>query len=104
MKFLSLFMHELLCVALFYSVFCRAVQSTTAVKLDVRLAFFLLGGVALAGIVAPLAWAFVPDAWSLALLSSIVLVQVVTALHWRHGVPVVFLFDPPDPQQTGRSR
>jgi hypothetical protein len=95
MMFAALALHELLCAALFYSVFCRAVQTSAGVKLDVRLAFFALGAVALAGIVAPLALAFVPGGWPLALLSAIVLVQLITARHWRHGVPAVFLADPP---------
>lgn len=83
--------HELLCAALFYSVFCRAVRTDAQVKADIRLAFFVLGSVALMGMAAPLAWDHQPSGFDLALLGSIVLVQVITARHWRDGVPEHFL-------------
>lgn len=79
--------HELLCAALFYSVFCRAVRSCESVRADVRFAFFVLGVVACAGMAAPLVWGLVPDPFGLALLGAITIVQLVTAHHWSAGVP-----------------
>lgn len=79
--------HELLCAALFYSVFFRAVKTSERVRGDIRFAFFVLGSVACAGMAAPIAWSFVPDPFELALLAGVTLVQVVTTHHWRHGVP-----------------
>ena len=82
--------HELLCVALAYSVFCRACRTCDMVRADVRLAFWLLGLVAFAGIAAPLVWGLVPDVFGLALLGAITVVQLVTAQHWDKGVPDKF--------------
>lgn len=88
---ISLVAHETLCAALFYSVFCRAIKSCRKVRLDVRIAFFLLGAVSCAGMAAPIAWSFIPDPLWLTLLSSVVFVQIATSLHWDDGVPVRFL-------------
>ena len=82
-----LLLHEVLCGLLFYTVFFRAVKSCGRVRCDVRVSFFVLGIVACYGMAAPIAWAFVPDLFSLALLAGIALVQMVTTHHWRHGVP-----------------
>lgn len=82
-----LILHEVLCLALFYSVFCRAVRSCEKVRTDVRFAFFLLGLVACAGMAAPIAWLFVPTGFDLLLLMAITVVQLVTAHHWTAGVP-----------------
>lgn len=79
--------HELLCAALFYSVFCRAVRSSEQVRADVRFAFFLLGLVACVGMAAPLVWGLVPDLFGLAALAAMTIVQLVTARHWSEGVP-----------------
>ena len=35
--------HEILCLIILWSVFCRSVQSSDRVRADVRTAFFLLG-------------------------------------------------------------
>lgn len=83
--------HESLCIALFYTVFCRAVSTDYTVKADVRLAFVVLGMVACMGMVAPIAWGYDPHPFSLALLGAVVLVQVITAHHWVHGVPEQFM-------------
>lgn len=82
--------HEILCLIILWSVFCRSVQSSDRVRADVRTAFFLLGIVACAGIVAPIAWAYIPDLFGFALLSAIAAVQGVTAYHWSAGVPHKF--------------
>jgi uncharacterized membrane protein len=79
--------HELLCLALLYSVFCRAAKSCEKVRADVRFAFFVLGIVACAGVAAPLAWGFIPDVFGLSLLAAMTTVQLVTAHHWKAGVP-----------------
>lgn len=80
-------LHELLCAALFYSVFCRAVRTCDRVRVLVRLAFFGLGVVACAGAAAPLVWGMVPTMFGLALLAAITAVQMVTAHYWAAGVP-----------------
>jgi len=94
MSDLLLIVHEFLCLALVYTVFCRSVDMNLSALLDVRLAFFFLGVVACLGIPAPLAWGWLPDAFSVALLFGIVLVQVITARHWTHGLPEVFCKHP----------
>lgn len=84
---ITLLLHELLCLALFWTVFCRAVRSCDRVRTDVRAVFFLLGIVACAGIVAPLVWRVEPNWFELLLLGAVTSVQIVTARHWAHGVP-----------------
>lgn len=83
--------HELLCIALFFTVFCRAVKTDATVRADVRFAFFVLGMVACMGMAAPLAWAHEPDTFQVALLAAVVLVQGVTAHHWQQEVPPQFV-------------
>ena len=87
----SVVAHEILCIALFYTVFCRSVSTDDRVKADVRFAFFVLGVTACMGMVAPIAWGFEPHPFALALLAAVVLVQVITAHHWAHGVPDQFM-------------
>lgn len=79
--------HELLCAALFYTVFYRAVRTSKRVRPDIRLAFFGLGFVACLGMAAPFAFGFQPDLFELFLLGAIVVVQFSTAHHWAHECP-----------------
>jgi|GEM_PF-1834923 len=80
--------HTALCLVLIAGVIRRAVMMSEDVMIDVRLAFVLLGAVALFGLVAPLVLCWEPDPVSLSLAGSIALIQHVTARHWRYGVPV----------------
>ena len=82
--------HELACLALLYTVFCRAVRCDHTTYAAVRIAFQALGTVASLGIVAPLMWPRVPSWWGVLLLLSIVLVQTVTARYWSDGPPTQF--------------
>jgi hypothetical protein len=82
-----LILHETLCAAIFFSVFCRSVKSSAKVRADVRLAFVMLGTVACAGMAAPLVWGLIPDLFVLSLLASIAAVQIATSRHWADGVP-----------------
>lgn len=82
--------HEILCLIILWSVFCRSVQSSSSVRADVRTAFFLLGLVACGGIVAPVAWDYAPDLFGFLLLAAIAAVQGVTSYHWSAGVPDKF--------------
>lgn len=90
MKDAMLVAHELLCAILIFTVFCRAVRMDFTVRLDVRLAFFLLGAVACLGVPAPLVWGFQPNGFTLLLLAGISIVQIVTSRYWRKGVPLSF--------------
>lgn len=87
----TLILHEALCITLFYTVFCRAVKTDNKVKTDVRFAFFVLGTVAIMGMVAPIAWAYRPGVFELSLLAAVAMVQIITAHHWSHGVPDRFI-------------
>ena len=90
MKDAILIAHELLCLLLIFTVFCRAVRMDSSVRMDVRLAFFLLGVVACIGVPAPWVWGFRPSAFTVLLLAVIVLVQIVTSRYWHNGVPLSF--------------
>lgn len=82
--------HELLCAALFWTVFQRSVSCCARVRVAVRMAFFGLGLVACAGMAAPLAWHYVPDAFTVALQIAVCAVEYVTAHYWAAGVPDPF--------------
>lgn len=90
MNNLMLIAHELLCLLLIYTVFCRAVRTDHTVRVDVRLSFFLLGVVACFGVPAPLIWGLIPNTFTLLLLAGVTIVQISTARHWVDGVPHVF--------------
>ena len=82
-------LHEALCLALAYSIFCRAVRMTAQTLLPIRLSMFSLGAVGLLGLAAPLLeWR--PDLFSLALLAAVVVVQITTSRYWRVAVPPSF--------------
>jgi CHASE2 domain-containing sensor protein len=89
---------ESLCVALFWSIFCRTVKVNKTTKLDVRLALWGVGIAALAGMGAPL-YGWLPDVVTLLIVLAIVIMQVVMAQHWRHGVPIHFVQDAYRPQR-----
>lgn len=102
----KLFVWEVLCIALFYSAFCRLVKTEKTTRLDVRIAVFLLGIASLVGLGAPL-YDWTPDIVSLIILGAVVLMQAVTARHWVHGVPHQFVdsqYHPRERRQQDGSR
>jgi hypothetical protein len=84
------FFWELLCLALFWSVFCRTVRVDTTTKPDIRVALWAVGTSALVGIAAPI-YGWEPDNVTLIMISAIVVMQSVMAQHWGHGVPNHFI-------------
>lgn len=97
--------HELLCAALFWSVFCRAVRMTTNTRPSIRYALLVMGTVAAVGLAVPVHWtAWRPDWLYLAMLASITAVQLVTAYHWRDGVPARFVKPPAGPDRRTTDR
>jgi multisubunit Na+/H+ antiporter MnhG subunit len=89
---MTLIFWELLCVALFLSVFDRFVQITTSTRLEIRLALLGVGLAALVGLAAPL-YGWLPDLVTLIIVSAIVIMQTVMAQLWRDGVPRQFIYD-----------
>lgn len=83
-------LHELLCAALLYSCFCRAVKTNQDTRQSILLTFYFLSCVAIFATFAPLVIDWKPDIVSLLLLLAITLVQTVTATHWRYGPPEHF--------------
>jgi len=81
---------EILCMVLFWSVFCRSVRVDKTTKLDIRIAIYLVGLSSLLGLGAPL-YEWEPDAVTLSIVASIVVMQVVMAKHWGQGVPERFV-------------
>ena len=97
--------HELMCAAVFYTIFARAVRMNQNTRQDVRLALLFLGTVAAIGIAVPLHWtSWRPDCMYLAMLSGITAVQLVTAYHWRDGVPDRFQKPPTGPERRSKNR
>jgi len=92
--------HEILCLALFYSIFCRAVRMDASTHKPIRIVLQILGTVAALGMAAPVHWpSWTPDYFSLALLASITAVQLVTAHYWAKQMPPAFTAD--DKPQLG---
>lgn len=89
---------EALCIALFWSVFCRMVKVGKTTKLDVRLALWGVGIASLAGMGAPL-YGWLPDLVTMGIVLAIVIMQAVMAKHWRHGVPLHFVQDAHKPRR-----
>ena len=103
--------HELLCLALFYSVFCRAVRMDKSTRYDIRIGLQVLGTVAAIGMAVPVHWpSWRPDWFTLAMEASITLLQAITAHHWINGVPNRFVnplggeYDGPDRRLNDRRR
>ena len=89
---MKLALWDVLCAALFWSVFCRSVRADTTTKLTVRLAIFGAGLASLLGLGAPM-YGWEPDVVVSAIVAAIVFMQVVMAQHWHHGVPRQFIAD-----------
>lgn len=96
-------MWELLCGALFWSVFCRLVRTSRTTRLDVRLALVSVGAAALAGVGAPL-YGWAPDPVTLAIVGAVTLLQLVMAHHWRAGVPRQFVYGQYQPKSRRGDR
>lgn len=91
---ITLVIWEALALALLYSCFCRASFTSKAnTKRDVRWAFTYLGVMAVLAVLAPF-WGYDPDAFTVALLGALTVVQLTTAHHWRNGVPAQFRRQP----------
>jgi hypothetical protein len=74
---LVVILHELLCAALFYGAFCRALWAGRSTKAGMRFLIKVIGMVACAGMAAPLAFGYQPDWFSVALLGLVVLEVVI---------------------------
>lgn len=86
--------HVILALALLYSQFCRAIKTDHNTKLPVLLAFYLLTAATVFVLFAPaVVPGWTPSIDTVALLFAVVVVQGVTAIHWRHGVPESFCGD-----------
>lgn len=70
---LFLILHELLCAALFYVAFCRALRASERTSVLMRGVIKLMGLVACAGMAAPMAFGYRPDWFSVTLLALVVL-------------------------------
>ena len=84
-------LHIAMCAYLFSTVFVRAVCLSRDARADVRLVYWVLGLIALAGIAAPLTIGWTPDAYALALTAAVCAVQTVNWRYWRGRVPTEFL-------------
>lgn len=81
---------EAAAAALVWSCFCRAAYTHKGnTRRDVRWAFQGLGVLAVICLAAPL-YGYEPDGMAIALLVWVAIMQIVTAHHWRAGVPKQF--------------
>lgn len=85
-----LVVHELLCLAMFYGAFCRAVWANKKTKRSMLMIIRATGAVATVGMLAPISWHYQPDWYALMLLSLTVVAQFVASQHWRDGIPEIF--------------
>lgn len=80
--------HEGLCLALFYAVFCRArLTSAETTRRDVRLVLTMEGAIACFGLALPMVSEYQPSLYSLCLLAALTLPKLVFARGWINGVP-----------------
>ena len=82
----QLLVHEILCLALMWSAFCRSALASESTKPCVRFALMAMGSVGALGVAAPM-YGWEPDWVSIAILAGFVINQVVNAQLWRLGVP-----------------
>jgi hypothetical protein len=86
--------HIVLCLALLYSQFCRAVKTDRTTKLPVLLAFYVLTAAVVFSLFAPVVLpGWQPSLDSILFMLAVLVVQAVTATHWRHGAPDSFRGD-----------
>ena len=81
---------EVLCLALFWAVFCRSIRVDKTTRLDVRLALWLVGIASLFGLGAPI-YGWMPNLVTLVIVGSVVILQTVMARYWGEGVPERFV-------------
>ena len=99
---LKLIVWEMLCLALFWSVFCRSVRMDKTTKIDIRVSIWLLGLASLLGFGAPL-YGWEPDFVTLIIIGAGVLMQAIMAQHWTNGVPERFVDSRFLPRQRRRT-
>ena len=87
---ISLIAHEVLCLALFYSAFCRAVWANSQTQRRMRFIILMTGSVSSLGMLAPISWGYEPNWFELMLLAMAVVSQMITSTNWRDGVPEIF--------------
>ncbi len=81
--------HELACVLLFFTVFCRMQRTTSETRAGIRFAFLTLGTVAGLGVPWPfIGWRL--EWFGVVLALAIVQVQLVTSHYWSGGTPWQF--------------
>ncbi len=93
---IQLIIHELLCAAMFYGAFCRAVWANKQTHTHMRLVILMTGSVASLGMLAPIAWNYQPDWYAMLLLAVSVTAQLIASRHWRDGIPDMFQRKPAD--------
>lgn len=81
-----LLLHEFLCLALFYSAFCRALPLTKKTRVSIRLLTVLIASVACLGMAAPVAWGYVPEWYEVTNLAVWVISQGLLAQHWHDSL------------------
>ena len=87
---LEIVIHELLCMAIFYGAFCRAVWANKQTQIQMRFVIVMTGSVASLGMLAPIAWHYDPNWFSLLLLATNVTAQLIASNNWRNGIPHIF--------------
>jgi hypothetical protein len=95
--------HVILSLALLYSQFCRSVKMHGgATRMPVLVAFYVLTAASILSLFAPVVLPGWRPSWdTLALLTSIIIVQFVTSKFWQHGTPDPFRKEAPHDSQVG---
>lgn len=86
----TLIVHEVLCVAVFVTCFDRLVKTDQTTIRPIRVAIWFMGMAAIVSAFAPPCWGYSPQWPAVLVLLAILVVQVTTAVYWRHGVPHCF--------------
>ncbi len=88
----TLFVWEVLCAVLFWSVFVRLVHVDKTTKTEVRLVLVAAGMASLVGIGAPL-YGWLPDGVTLLMFGVVVVMETILSSPWKFGIPAQFIKD-----------
>jgi hypothetical protein len=86
----AVLLHTVLCIALFWASYCRAVHTSRRTRPVIRAAICVQASASLGAGAAPWLSGYRPEWPAIVLLASMVLVQAATSLLWRAGVPRQF--------------
>lgn len=88
----TLLLWESLCIAMFWSIFCRLIHVDKTTKPLVRVVVRGVGMASIIGIGAPI-YGWVPDTVTMIMIGAVVGMEMVLSQNWKYGIPAQFIID-----------